>query len=149
MQVDNNVNPAMMALLEFLRAHEHDVVLDAAAMARLNDELVPAALQAWPALQGVLEQWYVIEPVYPWTAGGFTAALTREEVFTLTQQLMLQVGPPVPLPCSFLLSSLPPLTSSSLSYSFKSAFCSFFCLYLRVSLTLGLRDHSFIFVLLS
>ena len=81
------------ALLEFLQAHAHDAVLDAAAMARLNDELVPAALQAWPELQDVLEtRLRFTEQVPLWTAaGGFTAALARKQVFALTQLLLLQV----------------------------------------------------------
>ena len=44
----------MEALLEFLRAHGRDAVLDAAAMARLNGELVPAALAERPDAQDVL-----------------------------------------------------------------------------------------------
>ena len=44
-----------MQLLEFLRAHAGDAVLDAAAMAQLNGALVPAALAAWPPLRQVLE----------------------------------------------------------------------------------------------
>ena len=134
MQVDNN-NPAVMALLEFLRAHEHDDVLDAAAMARLNDELVPAALQAWPALQDVLESKVNgFREVYPWTADhGFTKALTRAQVFALTQQLMLQVGPPVSL-------FIPPIlfsSSSSSSSSFFFLLQFLLRLYLRVLLTRG------------
>ena len=109
-----------MALIEFLQAHAHDWVLDAAAMAQLNDELVPAALQACPALQDVLESKVNgFREVYPWTADhGFTKALTHEQVFALTQQLMLQVGPPVSLfvPLSF---------EFSLSF-FRSAFFFFF-----------------------
>ena len=96
-----------MALLEFLQAHAHDVVLDAAAMAQLNGVLVPVALQAWPALRGVLEKRVRhYREVYPWRADhGFTETLTCEQVFALTQQLMLQVGAPVfPPP---LLPSLP------------------------------------------
>ena len=81
------------ALLEFLRAHAHDAVLDAAAMARLNGELVPAALQERPALQDVLAKetrW--AKTVFGWqSAHGFTAALTRDQVVALTQLLMLQV----------------------------------------------------------
>ena len=92
--------PALRALLEFLREHagDHgDGVLDAAAMAQLNDELVPAALAAWPDLQQVLEStleswWHVA--VFRWTvAGGFQAPLSHEQVFALTQLVMLQVGP--------------------------------------------------------
>ena len=153
MQADNN-NPAVMALREFLRAHAHDELLDAAAMARLNDELVPAALQAWPALRGVLETRAddYRGTAYPWTADhGFTAALTREQVFALTQPLMLQVGSPVSLPSSCLLSSF---LQSFFFFFFLFFFFFFFFfllllfwffLYLRVLLTRGLRDHSIIF----
>ena len=92
-QAPGGCPPAVMALLEFMRAHEHDAVLDAAAMARLNGELVPAALAAWPALRDVLKG---NREVYPWRADhGFTETLTCEQVFALSQQLMLQVGPPV------------------------------------------------------
>ena len=90
-----------MALLEFLWEHEHDWVLDAAAMARLNGELMPAALQAWPQLQDMLETTAAVVvtrrgrrgvAVYPWTARqGFWQPLDHEQVFALTQQLMLQV----------------------------------------------------------
>ena len=89
--------PAVLALVDFLRAHAHDAVLDGAAMARLNGALVPAALAAWPALRQVLETRSQSAAVFAWTtaAHGFTAALTHEEVCALTQLLMLQVGPPV------------------------------------------------------
>ena len=117
-----------MALLEFLQAHAHDWVLDAAAMARLNDELVPAALQAWPELQGVLQTRVEGFRMVPWTADhGFTEAPTREQVFALTQQLMLQVGPPVSP--SFLFSSFLPFSRpSSSSSSSSSFFLTFFFL---------------------
>ena len=83
--------PALRALLEFLQAHAGDGVLDAAAMAQLNGELVPAALAAWPRLQQLLETEDVF--VFYWTpADGFEAALRQDQVFALTQLLMLQVG---------------------------------------------------------
>ena len=83
----------MEALLAFLQAHEHDGVLDAAAMAQLDDELVPAALAEWPGLQQVLESEKSYVRVFNWTpADGFKAALFRDQVSALTQLLMLQVG---------------------------------------------------------
>ena len=92
----------LLALVEFLQAHAGDGVLDAAAMARLQDELVPAALAAWPGLRQVLEARVSHvsdtrdDAVCNWTAAGaFAAPLTREQVFALTQQLMLQVCLPV------------------------------------------------------
>ena len=72
-------------------------------MAQLNEQLVPPALAAWPALQHVLKtkvpvemSWLGHKAVYGWSAaGGFVVALTRDQVFALTQQLLLQVGLPV------------------------------------------------------
>ena len=89
----------MRALVEFLEAHVHDAVLDAVTIAQLNTQLVPVALAEWLGLQDVLEMTVVMldetQQVYPWTAAcGFSAALTHEHVFALTQQLMLQVGLP-------------------------------------------------------
>ena len=136
---------AVTDLLGFLQAHAGDVVLDAAAMAQLQEELVPAALAAWPGLQQVLQtktcSFLDDEAVYPWTAaGGFAAPLTREQVFALTQQLMLQVRLPMfvlacgpmrflvclsgTFPCSFL-----PLLLSPLSFIHSFSSCSFFVLY--------------------
>ena len=56
-QAPGGCPPAVRALLGFLQAHAGDAhaVLDAAAMALLNGELVPAALAAWPELQDALE----------------------------------------------------------------------------------------------
>ena len=91
----------LRALLEFLQAHAGDGVLDAAAMAQLNGEVLPAALAAWPVLREVLETkvaWFramLHATVFNWTAGaGFAAPLTQEQVFALTNLLTLKVGLP-------------------------------------------------------
>ena len=101
----------MQALLAFLQRHAHLAELDDAAMARLNDALVPAALTAWPALQDVLEtearpvQRGVTSPrraVFAWANGAraFREPLARDQTRALIQLLMLQVGPPVLLLCA-------------------------------------------------
>ena len=88
----------MLALVEFLQAHAGDAVLDTAAMVQLNEAVVPAALATWPHLRQVLEtevKQLNTEAVFKWTAdAGFAVPLTREQVFALTQLLMLQVGLP-------------------------------------------------------
>ena len=93
---------AVQALLDFLHAHAGFHVLDAAAMAQLKMQLVPRALAEWPDLQRVLQtkvrrwSWSGPESPFRWIARGpatgFDAALTRDEVFALTQLLLLKVG---------------------------------------------------------
>ena len=84
----------MLALVDFLLAHEDDAVLDAEAVAQLNNELLPRALAEWPALRGL---W--VTPALPdggdreWKLLARSAErLTRERLHALLQQLMLQVG---------------------------------------------------------
>ena len=85
-------HPDVAALLAFLKQHEDDGALGAIAMEQLNG-LVPPALAAWPGLQQVLDTQADGSKVFFWTAtAGFAAPLEREQVFALSQLLMLQVG---------------------------------------------------------
>ena len=119
-----------MALVEFLQAHAGDAVLDAAAMARLEDDLLPRALAAWPDLRKVLQDQDLVFWRWDGTAEycRFAASLSCAQVFSLAQPLLLQVGNLPFLSSSFFFRSFlsqPNNVSVSPPFSFFS-FC-FLC----------------------
>ena len=82
----------MAALLAFLKLHEDGGALGATAMEQLNGLVLPA-LAAWPGLQQVLDTRVDGSKVFFWTpAAGFAAPLEHEQVFALSQLLLLQVS---------------------------------------------------------